>query len=95
MFGFSLATGDSPLTLQPVQCEVRLGYFSRFGITLPFIVAVISLLVNIAHLTLARMRGISPAQVDGEAANFVPAFCHLRLHPATSRRSSWWSLKRR
>ncbi len=58
IFGFSQALGDSPLTLSPLQCEMGLEFYTRFGITVsvPFIIAVLSLLVNILALTGSRIR---------------------------------------
>ena len=58
LFGFTTAVGDSPLSLTPLQCTLRLPYYVRFGITvsLPFSLAVLVLLTNLAALALARLR---------------------------------------
>jgi hypothetical protein len=58
LFGFTTAVGDSPLTLTPVQCTLRLPYYVRFGITisLPFSIAVLVLLANLIALAYARYR---------------------------------------
>jgi len=58
IFGFTTAVGDSPLTLTPIQCTLRLPYYVRFGITisLPFSIAVLVLLANLIALAYARFR---------------------------------------
>jgi hypothetical protein len=63
MFGFTTAVGDSPLTLTPVQCTLRLPYYVRFGITisLPFSIAVLVLLANLIALARARFKDANKA----------------------------------
>ena len=58
LFGFTTAVGDSPLTLTPIQCTLRLPYYARFGFTvsLPFSLAVLVLLTNLAALAISRLR---------------------------------------
>jgi hypothetical protein len=58
MFGFTAAVGDSPMTLTPVQCTLRLPFYVRFGITisLPFSIAVLVLLANLISLAYTRFR---------------------------------------
>ncbi len=72
LFGFTTAVGDSPLSITPVQCSLRLPYYARFGITvsLPFSLAVLVLLTNLAALAIARMRaGAGPADVAARISN--------------------------
>ena len=59
LFGFTTAVGDSPLSLTPLQCTLRIPFYARFGITvsLPFSIAVLVLITNLAALALARLRG--------------------------------------
>ena len=68
LFGFTTAVGDSPLSLTPITCTLRLPFYVRFLITvsLPFSIAVLVLLTNLAALALARMR--KGAAVGGSAA---------------------------
>ena len=70
IFGFPTAVGDSPLSLTPIQCTLRLSYYVRFLITvsLPFSIAALVLLTNLSALTLARL-----CRRPGIAAPALPA----------------------
>ena len=56
LFGFTTAMGDSPLTLASVQCELRIPFYARFGVTvtLPFTVVILVLITNVSALALKR-----------------------------------------
>lgn len=61
IFGSFSAVGSSPLQLSPIQCVMRLSYWVRFGGTLsiPALMTVSSILVNILSITFSEMRAPS------------------------------------
>ena len=58
IFGSFSAVGSSPLQLSPIQCTLRLGYWTRFGGTLsiPLLMTLSSIAVNLVAIVYSELR---------------------------------------